>query len=252
MQKKSACAALLLMTCCALTGSFSCSSLPTEPEQTSKEKTPPIDASVGQKISRKFEERLRIRKNLERRHYLESMVEEYVKLSAELKESGVLAQTIEDSGQAWRSFAFPGVRLYLSVGGLKALQYESEVAALIAIEMAHLVKGHLVRNLNVPQLSSKTQSIEVSEDAFRYSTEQVEEAIAEAAHLISGTAYDSRGLVSLLRIYEANPAHSPYSAKELPRLIELAHQSLVQYPPMRNPVVKSEEFVRIKKLLGNP
>jgi hypothetical protein len=59
--------------------------------------------------------------------------------------------------------------------------------------------------------------------------------------------FDPRGLISFWNRYAENPAHSPLDPGLLQQLIERSRTAIAQRAPLRNPIVRSKEFLALKK-----
>jgi predicted Zn-dependent protease len=173
---------------------------------------------------------------------------------------------LQDKTKKWNGYALPGGRVYISIGALKKTEYDNEAAALMAIQFAHLLKEHLLdalRALSKPSPGEVAASpafpafttFKVPEELkffgkdgiFSFTDNQELEAVETAVDLLYGAGYDPRGLLSLLENLETVPAHAPYDAALMGKAIERAQSRTVQLPPLRNPIVHTEEFFEFSK-----
>ena len=249
--------------------SYGCSSgpvlkVPTHEEQVQQ------DNAIGLELSRQFESKLKLKTDSEVQTYLQRVAQRLADATPDLKSAKMDVLLVNDKPGLWQNFGLPGYRIYLSSGLLRNLEFENEVAAVIAYELAHLLKRDALSNL---KKSTGVDSVELSvpgslllhagEDSkgvafsgpkgiFQFKEDQILAADASAVSLLYRTGYDARGLVSVWEKYGAHADHSPYSHDLLSRLSEQARQTIDLYVPLRNPVVRSDAFhgiqERIRKL----
>ena len=253
MQKKSAVVALLLMIWASFLGCASTQSV-NEPTAVDKLRS---DSAYGIIFSKNFEKHLQIQKESEVTSYLSELLSEMIRLSPEMRESTARVVLIADVEGLWSNYSFPGVRMYLSTSELKATQYESEVVALVALELAHIIKRHALENANKELRPNRdpTQStnqpviaaIEPKVQDFFYSEEQWIDAIDQAIETVYKLNFDSRGMLSLLKLMQTNAQRFSVDAAVLQKIIEHTHHAIALYAPLRNPVISSEDYLRVKK-----
>ena len=154
------------------------------------------------------------------------------------------------------SFAIPGNRIYLSRQLLRSLEFENELVAMLSLECAHLLARTAVTHAVTPSHSvSVGKPAEAGTDQsrffgpagiFTFTYQERVAAVREAVHLTYESGYDPRGLVSYLRKIQ-NAEGSDLDANTLAQLEGAARTELNRLPPLRNPVVRSESFRKIKK-----
>lgn len=180
----------------------------------------------------------------------------------------------------WRNFSLPGSRLYFSASLLKDLKYENEWAAVVAIELAHLIHGHFLKHLerlldakqslpgefreNVSGKLAQKETLHLFLDhvtaldlgqtdfigprsVFEFTEAEEIRTFQTAVQLLYQSGYDSRGIVTVLQMFEANRKISPYSEIVLNKLIEQSRYFISSLVPVRNPIVRSQSFVGIRE-----
>ena len=70
------------------------------------------------------------------------------------------------------------------------------------------------------------------------------------SEILYQAGFDPRGMISLYELYSLSPDHSPYSPKTRELYIEIMKQEISKLPPLRNPVVRSEEFIFMKQRIN--
>lgn len=174
---------------------------------------------------------------------------------------------IEDGDFVWQNFTIPGGRIYLSRGLLRSLEFENELAAVMAFELGHILNRHVARKLYF-QEEQKQQKVDeffskkplVSSDplnytrpggAFYYTEDQIKQSIFSAVEILYKAGYDSRGVVSLWKIYKQNIDHSPYREPLLNQMMDWSYEAVALYSPLRNPRVQSNDFTKfLRKVRG--
>jgi len=161
---------------------------------------------------------------------------------------------VDDQNGLWRSLSIPENRFFLSLGLLKTIEFEHELASLLSMQIS-ILSRKVIFNL----VSSSESSRDVSpphhitwESLLNASLEEEQASIGPAIDLVYKAGFDPRGMVSLYDRYTLTPDHSPYRRKTRELYIEMMKQEISKLPPLRNPISRSEEFLlmkqRIKKL----
>jgi hypothetical protein len=233
------------------------------------------DLVISAGLARQLESKLLFKTDKELLVYLRDLAKQLADPIEDLKESSVGVMVIEDRGSRWRDFGIQGNRIYLSSGLLKHVQYENELAAAIALEFAHILKRHVPHRLGEGRSSSGESSptdfpsieglVPSSSDGaakeidffsptgiYAFSDDLLLESIDKTVEILYKAGFDPRGLVSLWALYGAEANHSPYERLLLKKLTDKTRAVIAQFSPLRNPIVRSQEFVniqrRIKKL----
>ncbi len=286
-----------------------------------------IENHMGQKLAHKLDRHLLFKEDMKVRSYLDETIR---KLAGHTDFRVRIFAMKTPQKRVSPSFNLPNSRLYLSQQSLKLADFDSEIAAEIAIQLAHLsrkdVYNHLTQiallkkmaknahhatstgesagtdsdtrtstdkglelshesnskelsanidflptadlpNIDTPQTPDlytkpdpKTTlrnfgiDIEIpgAKDALRFTESEETEAWVGAVDILYKAGFDPRGLLSLLEKYEKLGTRSPYPLKAIPELQEQVRQKISFYVPLRNPVLRSQEFLviqeRIRKL----
>ena len=219
------------------------------------------DNTVGLKIAQDLESQLKIKHSVEVSIYLRKIAQDLSQGFTELKAAPVGVLLIADRDKAMRDYGLPGNRIYLSADLLKRLKFENEVAAAIALELAHIIKRHALiheeisgaRTLEAgaPQSGAETPVTRAGYfgpgGMFAFTSDEQGAAAETAVDILYRAGYDPRGLVALWQVFEANQSRSPFDAGTLSRLMERTRQAIAIYPPLRNPVVRSDAFLQMQK-----
>ncbi len=209
-----------------------CATLP-QMSKPNSQKEKQLQAEIlGNKLAACFEPTLHFKDNSLILNYLSHLGQSLVDFNSELKGSRVIVKIVQNSLGKWKSYVLPGTRIYLPLGALKQLTYENEVAALVAIQL-----GHLVESQKEGSFSEKSEKSEAQEKR----TFQV------AVQILYEAGYDARGIISLLTLYLNHPDYSPYSMSLVSSLIDFSWHEVAVYAPLRNPITNSENFVQMRK-----
>lgn len=115
-------------------------------------KLPPEEISCRDRvmwgeISKNFEMHLKLKKNHEVVDYLERLADVLGRSTSGLRGEKIHVSLIQEQNGKWESFSLPGHYLYLPIDLIKELEFENEVAALIAIQLGHLANRDVLYNL---------------------------------------------------------------------------------------------------------
>ena len=224
----------------------------------STEEQTKIDDSMGQGLAQNFEPKLTIKNDIEVSVYLRKVAGKLSESAAALQKSPVGVITIKDRDHHWHSYALPGNRIYLSIGELKELQFDNEVAAAIALQLGHILSRHAIKRVEVhPNVTATVADPETTQvdyfgpaGIFAFSKKDYIEATEWAVKILYGAGYDPRGLVALWTKFQDNPKKSPYENDAIPEILERTREAITELSPLRNPVIMTKEFTQIKKRIA--
>lgn len=244
---------------------------PPKPKAITRAEIVERDNAVGVELSGRFESQVKLKTDQEVSVYLRKVAQKLSEVSAELRTTnvGVLLLRDEGSGKPWRNYGLPGNRIYLSSAILRELEFENEVAALIAFELGHILKRHLMDRIEAdhPRFESTDHSqyprvtgLGVQEPdrgknldffgpsgLFVFKEEMQLEAVDVAVDLLYRGGYDPRGLLGVWQAYSARPKQSPLDVSTLQKLVERTRRVISGYVPLLYPIVRSEEFMAVQK-----
>ena len=149
-----------------------------------------------------------------------------------------------------RFFSFPGTVLSIPQSFLKKVEFENELAAALAFEMANVIKRTLANrvennNLVKPVLFGPGSFFDLERD-------ERTESIELAVKLLYYAHYDTRGMPSIFQRYPQYYIKTDASdlfKKELAFNIREAQKAKSEYLPTLKPIVRSDEFIQFKKEL---
>lgn len=213
------------------------------------------DQKVGLQLADEFEKRIEIRSAAQVSEYLDRLAQVLSAQDVRLSESATKVLLIRDVKGLWRNFALPGNRVYLSLSLLKTIEFENELAAALAFELAHLAERTVLsRTEDAPRERGSAESSARSpreprdtQEFFSFSEESDRKAAQGAVGLLYRAGFDPRGLSSLWGRYGRSRGRSPYDGPRLSTLLETTRQAIAERAPLRNPVVRSRAFLEAEK-----
>lgn len=228
------------------------------------------DSALGRNLTEKFETHLTFKEDMEVSVYLRSVAEKLTLSTIPLHEAPIGVRVIKDRSEQWRNYALPGNRIYLSAGLLKQFEFENEIAASMAFELAHILKRHVGKQLEARQelIDSSIESASVfggagSEDqsssveffgpsgVFAFSEEQILQSARESVHIMYRAGYDPRGLISMWRNILEHPEHAYFEKTTLERIIAATRETYAALTPIRNPIVRTDSFLKVRQRIAS-
>jgi len=243
------------------------------PKRLSVEEKVKVEKAIGTELSRNFEKKLKFKQDVEVSVYLRKIAERLMAATPEFNDSAIGLFVIQNFRGVWRNFSLPGNRIYLAAGLLKKMEYENQLAAVIAMELGHLLKKDVLwrvrQNMDSEDIAlsqplvpasvtfdqlilpepSQLKTVEYfgPRGVFTFNQQVYLAAASEAVGILYRAGFDPRGLCALWETYRARAAHSPYDNKTLEKLIQKTRRVIAENAPLRNPVVRSPEFLEIQK-----
>ena len=239
-----------------------------------------VETALGAELSRDFETKLVFREDMELSVYLRKVAERLTAATPEFVGAAiglfVIRDHKEDSRSVWRNYSLPGNRIYIAAGLLKKVEYENQLAAVIAIELGHLMRKSVLwrvrQHMDAESRALGALGPTLAQDAnsfdhlllpepgqlkaveyfgprgvFNFNQETLLAAASDAVGILYRAGYAPRGVSALLDLYRARPEHSPYEQAVLGKLIQKTRRVIAESAPLRNPVVRSPEFLEIQK-----
>jgi len=177
---------------------------------------------------------------------------------------------LEDRGGKWADYSLPGTRIYLSSGELKRSEFENEVAAAIAVQLAHVARRHaVIRLTRDPEIARLDGSViesvmpvappgsgNVSVDffgpkgIFAFSQENRLDAADMAVDILYRAGFDPRGLILFWTNHVNHLASSPYDSDLLQRLIERSRAAIAQRAVKRVPGREEEDRTAVNEFVS--
>ncbi|MDR3605927.1 MAG: hypothetical protein P4M08_00940 [Oligoflexia bacterium] len=256
----------LVLTSIALV--FASCASPPRPKPVSESAKIEFHKTVGNELARKFEPHLAFRQETVVTDYLEKIAHELVANTKGLLLPDITVKLIKND--AWKDYALPGGKIYLSVSTLRQMHYQNEIAAEIALQLAHLQREHVLEYFQKMKASEGSESAPAAAGpaevlpgqlapipeeidyfgttgVFAFGEKQDLAALQSAIDILYSAGYDVRGVISLWQVYLNNPQHSPYGDARLTKMLDEARRMIAQKAPLRNPIVRTEAFIAVQK-----
>jgi len=247
-----------------------CSAPP--PVQESREERVRREENIGRSWVAKFKSDNIIKTQVADLTYLKFLTRKLMNADPELSGQSFEISLLKPNAKTWLNFSFPGNFIYLSAGLIQQLDVESEVAALIALELGRLKSGLVAQKIDpkfqprirdrapipTPSPSSSvappdflhTQKLRL----FDFSSWEEEIGMSEGVKILYQGEFDARGMVRMLEQHFKNLERSQYTEEKLIELVALARSKITLVPPLRNPKVNSPEFkaflAKIREIKG--
>jgi predicted Zn-dependent protease len=241
---------------------FACATAP-KPKPVTRTEIVQHDNAVGTELTGKFEAQIKVQSDREVTLFLRKIAQTLSKSAPDLNGTNVGVLLVRDIKGSWKNFGLPGNRVYVSSALLRSLEFENEAAATIAFELAHIEKRHLMSRVQEAQpalggtelfslrMNSPEQTKAIDfvgpNGVFVFTDEAELEAVDAAVELLYQGGYDPRGLLGVWQTYNQNAKHSPYDQAQLTKLLERTRKAITRYAPLRNPIVRTAEFIAIQK-----
>lgn len=239
--------AVLLFFCIVL----GCSSTPVHHLSIEEEKLR-REVFIGTQLSEKAEDHFDFKRNTAVQHYLKKKIQQLLPTEKKRATDEVTVELVDDRNGLWRSFVIPGNRFFISLGTLQSIEYEHELAALISIQVSLLSRKSMIQLIDSIEKSNSPDALRhlTWDRVLNFSIEEEVESMKQAVEILYQAGYDPRGLVSLINRYTVNPDHAPYNQSKQEFFLENLRREIAQLPPLRNPIVKSDEFTQIKQRIN--
>jgi len=200
------------------------------------------DYAVGVLLAQKFETQFQLYQDSVLSTYLEDLATVLAQLSSAVKQNRVKVQVVEDLSHRWTSYAFPVNQIYLSRSLIRSIRFENELAAVIALEIAHLENRDLITRF---EKFSNQRDLMTTKKLFEFSSAARIAALELAMEMMYQAGYDQRGMVYLLGRYQKHPERSPYDSALVKLLMENSRRIIALHAPIRNPIVRSDRFLAV-------
>jgi len=178
--------------------------------------------------------------------YLKKILNSLFKNKKETPLNSIFAISSERSSLGVRTWVIPPYKIMVDVEILKSLDFESEIAALIAFHYERSVGKGFKTKLSEFFTNENTLTVE---SLYQWSDIEDFQAIESAVERLYESQYDPRSLHSLFLKIEKFGLTSDYKTP-LEQLKTKTLRAISFYPPLLNPVVQSEDFYKAKKVWG--
>lgn len=235
-------------------------------ENSNGDPSSPTRDTYAQQLISEFELKKKIIFEPRLNHYLNSLAVRLAQAISLSRASEMKILVINDRLERdtlWENTALPHANSYLfyiSLSVLKQIAFENEMAALIVIELSNLkadIRGGSYRR-KILQNSVKSDSVMNQKIWEKGAGNKVIPpygiddlipllvATKTAVSALYSVGFDPRGLLTIWNLFLEYPQRSPFQLDMLQELKEATRTALNQFVPIRNPILKSVEFLEMK------
>jgi predicted Zn-dependent protease len=203
-----------------------------------------VDTQKAKNFINEFQKQATFVSFPEGERYLNQLAARLAKIETGFTYEAVRVRIHDDSNpQLSRPFAFPGTTISIPLSLLKNIAYENELAAVFAFELANVMNRHLAKKMD------QTQNAELfgENSVFGLDRNQRQESILLGTRLLYYAGYDPRGMASIFQRYPTDFSNGSLDKKEVEFNVREAQKAKSEYLPSRDPIVRSAEFIKMKK-----
>jgi predicted Zn-dependent protease len=245
-----------------------------------------MSQDIGVELAKSFEKHLKFVHQPEVVAYLTRMGVAMMSHQESLQGMNLTIKLIRAQNKHISCYALPGVTLYCPVELLKVMESDNEVAAVLAIQLAHVMNHDFLKNLEIrlhvkkgAQIPEEPDNSAINLDVddqdklenkldyralwikadlaeatffknyelFHFLGRSQLMAVRRAVQLMYQAGYDPRGGVRFFEYLSKPDIRSSYDADVLERAIETIREEISKYVPLKNPIIRTLEFYKIQK-----
>lgn len=192
-----------------------------------------------------FEKRAEFENRADLEKYLTALARKLAQVQEGFPSQSIRVRIHKDKNPAQsKFFSFPGTMVSVPESALKQIEYENELAAAIAFELSNVLARHLAH-----KIESHVSAILFGDGSiFNLDRGERAESIGLGTKMMYYAGYDLRGMASVFQRYP--DFFSGLTGKnEVEFNVKESQRVRSGFLPARDPVVRSPEFIRFKKLL---
>ncbi len=224
-----------------------CSNMPVPPPLTPHEQLS-VDTLKAKGLLLKFEKQVQFEKVPQIEKYLAAVARQITREEEGLRAEKVAVRVHQDTKpELQKSFSFPGVVISIPKSILYAINFENELAAVIAFELAQIERRELAQEMDKNENAALFGDLGI----FHFSQQSRGACIELGTKLMYAAGYDPRGMVAVFQKFSKYYLNSstPAGQKELNYYIKQAQKAKNEFMPSLQPIVRSNDFLRMKKEL---
>ncbi len=230
-----------------VSGLIGCGSVPLAPPLSPHEQLS-VDTVKSKNLLMQFEKQVQFQKDYNTEQYLTAVARQITREEAVLSAEKVVVRVHLDSKpELKKSFAFPGVVISIPKSILHLINFENELAALIALELAQIEHRDLAQEMDKNENPILFGDLSI----FHFSQKARGDSIDLGTKLMYAAGYDPRGMVALFQKFPQYFLDSTTTAgqKELNFYLKQAQKAKNDFMPSTQPIVRSNDFLKMKKEL---
>ena len=207
-----------------------------------------VDTAQAQGLLVEFEKKVQFVHSSNVEKYLTAVARQVSREDENLKNEKVVVRIHQDSRpELKRLFSFPGVVISIPASFLHEISFENELAAVVALELAQVERRELAREMEKNDHPILFGDLSI----FHFSQKSRASSIELGTKLMYAAGYDPRGMVAVFQKYGSYyiDTETPTAAKELGFYVREAQKAKNDFMPSLQPIVRSNDFLRMKKEL---
>lgn len=224
-----------------------CSNMPI-PTPLSPHEQLSVDTLKAKGLLTEFEKNVHFEKLPAVERYLSAVARQITREEDALRAEKVVVKIHQDARpELKRNFSFPGVVISIPKSILDNINFENELAAVIALELAQVERRELALEMEKNEQPMLFGDVSI----FRFSQKARGESIDLGTKLMYAAGYDPRGMVAIFQKFSNYylDSSTPAGKKELGFYIKQAQKAKNDFMPSLQPIVRSNDFLRMKKEL---
>lgn len=224
-----------------------CGSVPLPPPLSPHEQLS-VDTVKAKGLLTEFEKNVQFERSPNVEKYLTAVARQITREEEGLKAEKVVVRIHQDTRpDLKRNFAFPGVVISIPKSILFGINFENELAAVIALELAQIERRELAQEMEKNERPILFGDVSI----FRFAQHAKGESIDLGTKLMYAAGYDPRGMVAIFQKFSNYylDSSTPAGQKELNFYIKQAQKAKNDFMPSLQPIVRSNDFLRMKKEL---
>jgi predicted Zn-dependent protease len=210
-----------------------------------------VDTKKAQSLSNEFKQRVTFVPLKNAQDFMKNMVSVLLKKREEFQKEKITIEIHDDSDPKLRRFfSFPGTTLSVPISFLKKVEFENELAAALAFEMANIMNRFLAKKVEKQVLLGNRPQLFSKESVFNLTKEDRGDSIRLATNLLDESGYDTRGMASIFKRFSAyyvQETSSDLFQTQVAWMVREAQRAQNEFLPQMKPVVRSGEFIQFKK-----
>jgi predicted Zn-dependent protease len=216
-----------------------CSEIPLAPKISVREQLE-VDTRKAAGLVSEFKKQGQFFSNPAVEKYLESVALQIISAEDEMRGEKVQVRIHADTKREWkRSFGFPGILIWIPRSFLDRVNFENELAALMAYQLALVKNRELAKTIE----RDSARASDLIRGSFDFSREAISSSVDLGIRMMYAAGYDPRGMVSLIE------KHPEFFVNDREFLVKQAQKTKNEFLPSLQPIVRSNDFLRMKKEL---
>jgi predicted Zn-dependent protease len=212
-----------------------------------------VDTKNAEGLAGEFKDQVHFYSNPKAEIFIQAMAHSLLKQKPEFENETIELKIHDDTKLSLQHFfGFPGIMISVPQSFLRKVEFENELAAAVAFEIANVMNRFLAEKVEAQRLAGNEVHFgDLS--VFRLNRQERLSSIKLATELMYGAGFDTRGMASIFKRYPRYYVQETATAlfqKEVDFNIREAQRAKSEFLPQMKPIVRSGEFIQFKKDLS--